>query len=103
MFYVEGIQYSVCTLGRRTAGRVTDILRQKERRQHVFKEIKQKVIISELDLKVWLFFSIPVFESRGLGPSSGQAGLVSIYYLEALGGTKGDRSLPSEKIDVVSL
>ena len=64
MFYVEGIQYSVCTLGRRTAGRVTDVLRQKERRQHVFKEIKQKVIISELDLKVWLSFSIPVFESR---------------------------------------
>ena len=52
MFYVEGIQYSVCTLGRRIAGRVTDVLRQKERRQHVSKEIKQKVIISELDLKV---------------------------------------------------
>lgn len=52
MFYVEGIQYSVCALGRGAAGRVTDVLRQKERRQHVSKEIKQKVIISELDLKV---------------------------------------------------
>ena len=114
MFYVEGIQYSVCTLGRRIAGRVTDVLRQKERRQHVSKEIKQKVIISELDLKVWLFFSMPVFESRGLGPSSGQAGPFSIYCLEARegegveitsfsGGTKGDQSLPSEKVDVVSL
>lgn len=64
MFYVEGIQYSVCTLGRRIAGRVTDVLRQKERRQHVSKEIKQKVIISELDLKGWLFFSIPVLNSE---------------------------------------